>query len=101
MTATVQFGALPMPVVEQVVEKMVQELEARLKKQNISVVLEPAARRWLAEKGYDEAYGARPIHRLIETEVSHKLSYEILFGKLKDGRQVVIGCGPDGLTFSY
>ena len=90
-----------MPVVEQVVEKMVQELEARLKKQNISVVLEPAARRWLAEKGYDEAYGARPIRRLIETEVSHKLSDEILFGKLKDGGQVVIGCGADGLAFSY
>jgi ATP-dependent Clp protease ATP-binding subunit ClpA len=101
LTAIVQFGALDMSIVEQVVEKMVQELETRLKKQNISLVLEPAARRWLAERGYDEAYGARPIRRLIEQEISHKLSDEILFGKLSEGGQVVIGAADDGLTFTY
>jgi ATP-dependent Clp protease ATP-binding subunit ClpA len=101
LTATVQFSSLDITIVEQVVEKMVQELEARLKKQNISLVLEPQARRWLAEKGYDEAYGARPIRRLIEQEISHKLSDEILFGKLKDGGQVVIGAADGALTFTY
>jgi ATP-dependent Clp protease ATP-binding subunit ClpA len=78
----------------------VQELEARLKKQNITLVLEPAARRWLAETGYDEAYGARPIRRLIETEISHKLSDEILFGKLAKGGQVTIGFADGKLTFA-
>jgi ATP-dependent Clp protease ATP-binding subunit ClpA len=101
LTATVQFAGLDMPIVEQVVEKMVQELESRLKKQNITLVLEPAARRWIAEKGYDPAFGARPIRRLIEQEISHKLSDEILFGKLAKGGQVVIGAADGKLTFTY
>ena len=101
LTATVQFKSLPMSIVEQIVEKMVQELESRLKKQNVTLVLEASARRWLAEKGYDEAYGARPIRRLIEQEISHRLSDEILFGKLSKGGQVVIGSTDEGLTFSY
>ena len=88
-------------MVERVVEKMIAELEARLKAQNITLVLEPAARRYLASKGFDDRYGARPIRRLIETEISHALSDEILFGRLAKGGQITIGARKDKLTFKY
>ena len=101
LTSVVQFNSLPTSVTEQIVEKMVNELEARLKAQNISLVLEPAARRYLAQKGFDEQYGARPIRRLIEAEISHALSDEILFGKLAKGGQVVIDIEGDKLKFSF
>jgi ATP-dependent Clp protease ATP-binding subunit ClpA len=80
---------------------MVSELEERLKSQGITLVLEPGARRYLAEKGFDAKYGARPIRRLIETEISHALSEEILFGRLVKGGQVTIDRDGDRLSFSY
>jgi len=101
LTSIVQFNSLPLEVAEQIVEKMVSELEERLKAQGISLVLEPAARRYLAEKGFDAKYGARPIRRLIETEISHALSEEILFGRLAKGGQVTIDREGDRLGFSY
>ncbi len=101
LTRIVQFRSLGIEVVERVVEKMIAELEARLKAQNITLVLEPAARRYLASKGFDYRYGARPIRRLIETEISHALSDEILFGRLAKGGQITIGARKDKLTFKY
>jgi ATP-dependent Clp protease ATP-binding subunit ClpA len=80
---------------------MVTELEARLKAQNITLVLEPEARHYLAEHGFDPAYGARPIRRLIEQEISHALSDEILFGRLAKGGQVTIGLRDGRLTFAF
>jgi ATP-dependent Clp protease ATP-binding subunit ClpA len=101
LTATVQFQQLGLPVAEQIVEKMVSDLEARLKAKNVSLVLEASARRYLAEKGFDPVYGARPIRRLIESEISHALSEEILFGRLAKGGQVVISCEDGALKFAY
>ncbi|RMD83961.1 MAG: ATP-dependent Clp protease ATP-binding subunit ClpA [Candidatus Dadabacteria bacterium] len=101
LTAIVTFNSLDIEIAEQIVEKTVAELEERLAEKRVQLVLEPAARRYLAEKGYDERYGARPIRRLVEKEISHALSEEILFGRLAKGGRVVIDRGPDGLVFSF
>jgi ATP-dependent Clp protease ATP-binding subunit ClpA len=101
LSAIVRFSGLPMTVAEQIVEKMVQELEQRLKAKGITLQLEQSARRYLAERGFDERFGARPLRRLIETEISQKLSSEILFGKLEKGGEVVITAKDGALHFSY
>lgn len=101
LSATVQFNALPLAVAEQIVEKMVSELEARLKAKNITLVLDPSARLYLARKGFDVRYGARPLRRLIETEISQPLSSDLLFGKLAKGGQITISCKHDKIEFSY
>jgi ATP-dependent Clp protease ATP-binding subunit ClpA len=101
LTGTIQFNSLPTEVIEQIVEKMITELEERLKSKNITLTLDPSARTYIAEKGFDPQFGARPIRRLIETEISHPLSSEILFGKLADGGEVVIRSEDDKLIFDY
>ncbi len=101
LSAVVSFRSLGLEIAERIVEKAIAELEERLTAKRVQLVLEPEARRYLAERGYDERYGARPIRRLIETEVSQALSEEILFGRLAKGGRVVIDRGPDGLTFSF
>lgn len=101
LSAIVGFQPLGMVVAEKIVEKMVAELESRLKAKGVSLVLDTEARRWLAEHGYDEKFGARPMRRLIESEISHKLSSEILFGQLAEGGTVTISAVDDALTFSY
>jgi ATP-dependent Clp protease ATP-binding subunit ClpA len=99
LTAIVQFRSLGTEIAEQIVEKMVAELEQRLKARGVHLELDPTARAWLAKKGYDPKFGARPMRRLIESQISHKLSHEILFGKLAKGGDVVIKANEDGLTF--
>jgi ATP-dependent Clp protease ATP-binding subunit ClpA len=101
LTAVVQFRSLGMEIAEQIVEKMIAELETRLKARGVHLTLDPSARTWIAKKGYDAKFGARPMRRLIESEISHKLSHEILFGRLAKGGDVVIKAGDDGLAFEF
>ena len=101
LDATVTFGTLTHEAVERVVEKFMNELVQQLSEKKVSITLMPAARRYLAEKGYDTTYGARPMARLIQKEVKLVLADEILFGKLQDGGEVEIDLGTDGLTFQY
>jgi len=106
LSAIVPFNPLPIEVAEQVVEKIGSELEARLKSRNVSLVIEASALSWLARKGYDPAFGARPLRRLVEKEISGVLSDEILFGRLAHGGQVRISAGEvspgeEGLVFDY
>jgi len=84
-----------------VVDKFITELDAQLVGRRVTIQLSPAARRWLAERGYDATFGARPMARLIQTEIKRVLADEMLFGQLKDGGRVEIDAGPDGLTFRY
>ena len=77
------------------------ELVQQLAEKKVSITLTPAARRYLAEKGYDATFGARPMARLIQQEVKQVLADEILFGKLQDGGKVEIDLGEDGLVFGY
>ena len=101
LDATVTFGALTPEAVERVVDKFMNELVQQLAEKKVSITLTPEARRYLAEKGYDATFGARPMARLIQQEVKQVLADEILFGKLQDGGKVEIDLGEDGLVFAY
>src|SRR6185295_17204265 len=101
LDAIIQFGALPMPVIERVVDKFMLELDVQLNEKRVFVQMTPEARRHLAEKGYDPTFGARPMARLIQTEIKRVLADEILFGRLKDGGRVEIDVADGALTFHY
>jgi ATP-dependent Clp protease ATP-binding subunit ClpA len=101
LDAIVSFGPLTPAVMETIVEKFILQLEAQLSERRVAITLEPAARVWLAEKGYDPVYGARPLARVVQTEVRDPLTDEILFGKLEHGGTVAIGVADGKLTFEY
>jgi len=86
---------------ETIVEKFVLQLEAQLAERHVAITLTPEARAWLAGKGYDPVYGARPLARVVQKEVRDPLTDEILFGKLEQGGTVTIGEEAGRLTFSY
>jgi ATP-dependent Clp protease ATP-binding subunit ClpA len=86
---------------ETIVEKFILQLESQLAERRVAFELSPEAREWLAKKGYDPVYGARPLARVIQTEVRDKLTDEILFGRLENGGTVRIGQQDDQLTFTY
>tara|TARA_B100001123_G_scaffold74335_1_gene83687 strand:+ start:20344 stop:22695 length:2352 start_codon:yes stop_codon:yes gene_type:complete len=99
----VNFGSLTPAVMQTIVEKFIIQLEAQLAEQRVAISLGSDARQWLAEKGHDPVYGARPLNRLIQSEVRNPLTDEILFGRLEKGGTVNIRLNPtkDGLEFSY
>ena len=99
LDATVTFDSLAANVVETIAEKFVLQLETQLAERHVAITLEPDARAWLAQKGYDPTYGARPLARLIQTEVRDPLTDEILFGRLEHGGTVRIGLADDALRF--
>jgi len=101
LDATVNFNPLSAAVMETIVEKFVMQLEAQLSERRVAITLEPEARNWLAQKGYDPQYGARPLARVIQTEVRDKLTDSILFGPLEHGGTVRIGLVDDALAFEY
>jgi ATP-dependent Clp protease ATP-binding subunit ClpA len=101
LDAIVTFGPLSPSVMETIVEKFILQLEAQLAERRVEIALEPAARAWLAEKGYDPVYGARPLARVIQTEVRDRLTDEILFGRLEGGGTVTIGLKDGGLDFRF
>ena len=86
---------------ETIVEKFILQLEAQLSERKIAIALEPEARAWLATKGYDPVYGARPLARVIQTEVRDRLTDEILFGQLVQGGTVTLDVADGALTFSF
>ena len=83
-------GPLPTPVIHQVVEKFVMQLEAQLSERGVTFELAPEAGAWLADKGYDEKMGARPPARVIQEHIKKPLADEVLFGKLKRGGTVKV-----------
>jgi ATP-dependent Clp protease ATP-binding subunit ClpA len=105
LDAIIPFGALPASVIAQVVEKFVFQLEAQLGDRNITIELTPEANAWLAEKGYDDNFGARPLARVIQENIKKPLAEEILFGALKGGGTVRVVVkekdGQDVLDFDY
>ena len=86
---------------ETIVEKFVLQLESQLAERHVAITLTPEARAWLATKGYDPMFGARPLGRVIQKEVRDPLTDEILFGELEHGGTVTIGVADDQLTFAY
>ena len=95
----VTFDTLTPAVMETIVEKFILQLEAQLAERRVAITLEPNARVWLATKGYDPVYGARPLARVVQAEVRNPLTDGILFGRLQQGGTVRIGLADDALTF--
>ena len=91
LDAVISFGPLPKEVILQVVEKFVLQLEAQLMDRNVSIELTRKAAEWLADKGYDEKMGARPLGRVIQEHIKKPLAEELLFGKLAKGGLVKVG----------
>jgi ATP-dependent Clp protease ATP-binding subunit ClpA len=91
LDAVVSFSPLPKDVILQVVENFVLQLEAQLMDRHVSIELSRAAAEWLADKGYDEKMGARPLGRVIQEHIKKPLAEELLFGKLAKGGLVKVG----------
>jgi ATP-dependent Clp protease ATP-binding subunit ClpA len=101
LDAIVTFRALTPSVMETIVEKFVLQLEGQLAERHVAITLTPEARAWLAAKGYDAVFGARPLARVVQKEVRDPLTNEILFATLEHGGTVTIGVVGDHLTFAY
>jgi ATP-dependent Clp protease ATP-binding subunit ClpA len=97
----VSFGPLAPETMGRVVDKFVREVEEQLSEQKIDIQLSDAARGWLAEKGYDPDFGARPLARLIQRELKDKLTDEVLFGRLAKGGCVRVDLDQNQLAFEY
>lgn len=103
LDAVVQFGALPLSVVETVVDKFLMELQTQLDDKKVTLEVSERARKWLARHGYDEKMGARPMARLIQEKVKKPLAEAVLFGDLAQGGvvQVDVDEGCDELSLVY
>src|SRR4051812_30691151 len=103
LDATIAFAPLGRDTIDRVVEKFVLELEAQLTDRDVTFDLTPEATRWLGEKGYDDAFGARPLARVIQDHIKKPLADEILFGKLKNGGtvRVLLDRDTDRLVFEF
>ena len=92
----VMFSALSQDDLAQIVELSVDQLHDRLRDRRLSLAVTPDARSWLAERGYDPMFGARPLRRLIQTEVQNKLATALLSGGVRDGDTVRVDVAADG-----
>jgi ATP-dependent Clp protease ATP-binding subunit ClpA len=98
LDAVISFAPLPKETILQVVEKFVLQLEAQLMDRHVSIELSKTAAEWLADKGYDEKMGARPLGRVIQEHIKKPLAEELLFGKLAKGGLVKVGVHKGELT---
>jgi len=101
LDGVVTFGPLSTESMQLVVDKLIGELERQLSEKKVKIRLTDAARLWLADRGYDPDFGARPLRRLIMKEIGDVLSEEILFGNLMSGGVVQVGIKKDALNFTY
>ncbi|MEW8049051.1 MAG: ATP-dependent Clp protease ATP-binding subunit ClpA [Candidatus Thiodiazotropha sp.] len=99
LDAIIQFAGLSPEHIAKVVDKFIFELEGQLQEKHVSLVVEPEARVWLAEHGYDPKMGARPMARLIQDEIKKPLAEELLFGMLTGGGVVKVDVADDRLQF--
>jgi ATP-dependent Clp protease ATP-binding subunit ClpA len=97
----VKFKQLTPEAMARVVLKFVKEVETQLADKKVQIELTPAALAWLAEKGFDKLFGARPLARLLQTELKDKLADELLFGELAKGGKVRVDAVDGALTFAY
>ncbi len=101
LDAIISFAPLSLEIVERVVDKMVRELQDQLAEKKVQIDLTDSARAWLAKEGYEPAFGARPLRRLIMKEIGDVLTEEILFGVLNKGGKVKVGRKNNKTTFTY
>jgi ATP-dependent Clp protease ATP-binding subunit ClpA len=97
LDAVIPFDYLDIEVIKMVVDKFIMQLEAQLSDKGVSIMLSDEARNWLAKKGYDKIFGARPLNRLIQEKIKKPLAEELLFGKLVKGGNVFVDNKKDEL----
>jgi ATP-dependent Clp protease ATP-binding subunit ClpA len=100
LSATIEFAALSPATMEHIVDKFLLELQDRIDRQKVKLKVTPQARKWLATRGYDPRFGARPLARLIETEIAKVLADELLFGRLSKGGEAIVDLKDEALNFS-
>ncbi len=101
LDAVITFAGLTPEIVGRVVEKFVMQLEAQLADRNVTIELSSSAKEWLAERGYDRLYGARPLGRVIQEHIKKPLAEELLFGRLVKGGSVKVALKDGELDFEY
>ena len=101
LDAIIAFDHLTPEVVAHVVNKFIFRLESQLADRNVTIQLDDKSRRWLVERGYDRANGARPMARLIAEKIKKPLADEVLFGKLAKGGTVKVSVENNELSFTY
>ena len=101
LDAVIGFANLTPEIVGRVVEKFVMQLEAQLADRNVTIELSSAAKEWLAERGYDRLFGARPLARVIQEHIKKPLAEELLFGRLTKGGAVKVTLKDKKLEFEY
>ncbi len=101
LDAVIAFASLPPKVIGQVVDKFVMQLEVQLADRHVVIELTDNAREWLARKGYDQRYGARPLARIIQEHIKRPLAEELLFGRLSRGGTVRVDVQDSKMTFDY
>jgi len=99
LDAIIQFQTLDTEVIKHIVDKFLTELQSQLDEKKVTLNASDKAKKWLAEHGYDEKLGARPMSRLIQDVVRKPLAEEILFGKLSSGGEVYVDEEGDELVF--
>jgi len=101
LDAVVGFARLKPETIHRVVDKFVLELERQLAERHVAILVSDEARTWLAEKGYDELYGARPLARVIQENIKKPLADELLFGRLAKGGTVRVKLENGKLGFDF
>jgi ATP-dependent Clp protease ATP-binding subunit ClpA len=101
LDSIIWFQHLTRDIILQIVDKFICDLQVQLDKKQVQLEVSSDARRWLADKGYDQAMGARPMGRVIQEQLKMPLANEILFGKLMQGGEVHITLSNDELSFDY
>jgi ATP-dependent Clp protease ATP-binding subunit ClpA len=101
LDAWIAFDALSFETIERVVDKFIDELRAQLAPKNVTLEMREAGRAWLAKNGYDRAFGARPMARLIQQKIKEPLVDEILFGRLQTGGAVIVDASDAELRLVY
>ena len=101
LDAVIGFKSLPTKVMAKVVDKFIMQLEDQLADRGVEIELSEAARAWLAKKGHDPAFGARPLARVIQEHVKKPLADELLFGKISRGGRVTVHVKAGELSFSF
>lgn len=101
LDALVPFGSLTEPMMLRIVDKFVGEIRTSLEQRGVTLTLTETARKWLARKGFDPSMGARPLRRLLRTELEDRLAHELLFGSLKKGGSAKLTVKGEELTLEH
>ena len=97
----IHFNHLNLEIVLSIVDKFIIQIEAQLDDKRVTINIDKNAKKYLAEKGYDEIYGARELSRVIQEEIKKPIAEELIFGKISKGGHVEISIEKNNLSFKF